>query len=168
MLWVFQLSLSQLEIMLRQQRAQTHKCLHADSESWGASAQTHRLSPDWGVMNDEFMLEEEYPTRFDESCRITEARYINNESYCRHREEMGKRLCDVFCWVVFSLSLHLALLFLPLPLSSSSSSSSSSPPGAVSWPCWAGEARRPIMSFFKGGFKPHKLLWIYHARHFRD
>lgn len=103
MLWVFQLSVSQLEVMLRQQRVQTHKCLHADSESWGASAQTHRLSPDWGAMNDEFMLEEEYPTRFDESCRIMEARYINNEPYCRHREEMGKRLCVVFCWVVFSL-----------------------------------------------------------------
>lgn len=33
MLWVFQLSVSQSEIMLRQQRVQTHKCLHADSES---------------------------------------------------------------------------------------------------------------------------------------
>lgn len=114
-------------------------------------------------MNDEFMLEEEYPTRFDESCRIMEARYINNEPYCRHREEMGKRLCVVFCWVVFSLCSLSGWCSLSSLASSSfffffflSSLVPSLGPAGL------------IMSFFKGGFKPHKLLWIYHAKHFRD
>lgn len=78
-------------------------------------------------MNDEFMLQEEYPTRFDESRLIMEARYINNEAYCRHREEMGKRLCVVFCWVVLSLCSLSGWCFLSSLASSSFFSFLSSP-----------------------------------------
>lgn len=46
MLWVFQLSVSQLEIMLRQQRVQTHKCLCVCAEAPQDSESACRLGPD--------------------------------------------------------------------------------------------------------------------------
>ncbi len=74
---------------------------------------------------------------------------INNEPYCWHLGKMGKRLSTRI-----SLSPVFPRLFLLRLLS-----------GTVFWTVWAGEAWRLIMSSLKVGFKLHKLLWVYLAKH---
>lgn len=127
-----------------------HTWMFACSYTWTDS--------DWTGITDGFMLEDEYPRRFDESFRI-QAQY-EKETILWTRSETGQDVC-AFCVV----TSHLSSL---LPVFPHLSSSSSLLLGTVFWPDSAWEASRPIMRFLKGRFELQKLRWIYLAKHFLE